>query len=114
MWTGTNAAVDRVLNALSTRADSNVIEESSGQWSARCPAHDDRKASLAIAVGDDGGAVLHCNAGCDIKAVVAALGLGFSDLMPGDRNGTRRKKGRHREIVAAYDYRDEAGTLLFQ
>ena len=44
-------------------------------WSARCPAHDDRRASLSISEGDNGGAVLHCHAGCEPVAVVAALGL---------------------------------------
>ena len=84
-------------------------------WSARCLAHDDRRASLSISEGDNGGAVLHCHAGCEPAAVVAALGLTLADLMP-PRTATAGKtkpNGKPR-IIASYDYRDEAGELLFQ
>jgi hypothetical protein len=67
-------------------------------WSARCPAHDDRKASLSISEGDDGRALLKCHAGCDISAVLSALGLTFADLFtpkasptPGRDNKTAPK-----------------------
>src|SRR5262249_4437194 len=33
-------------------------------WSVRCPAHRDRHASLSIAEGDDGRALVKCHAGC--------------------------------------------------
>jgi len=80
-------------------------------WAARCPAHDDAKASLSIAAGDNGGAVLHCHAGCEPAAVVAALGLTLADLMPEHPKPARYSKPR---IVATYPYRDESGELLFQ
>ncbi|HVU88049.1 MAG TPA: phage/plasmid primase, P4 family [Pirellulales bacterium] len=78
------------------------------QWEARCPAHDDRTASLSIGVGDDGRALLHCQASCSTQAVVDAAGLRMRDLFPS--NGGKVQK----RIVATYDYRDEAGNLLFQ
>jgi len=62
-------------------------------WSACCPAHGDRRASLSISQGDNGGAVLHCHAGCEPAAVVAAIGLTLADLMPVNvvnDNGIRR------------------------
>jgi len=62
-------------------------------WAARCPAHDDRRASLSVAAGDNGGAVVHCHAGCEPSAVVAALGLRLSDLMP--NNGKTGRKTPH-------------------
>lgn len=49
-------------------------------WEARCPAHDDRNASLSISEGDDGRTLLHCHAGCDFNAIVAAAGLKPADL----------------------------------
>jgi hypothetical protein len=49
---------------------------------ARCPAHDDKNPSLAIAEGDDGRALLTCHAGCATAAVVEALGLTMADLFP--------------------------------
>ena len=51
-------------------------------WSARCPAHDDRRASLSIAQGDDGTALVKCHAGCDTAAILAAVGLKLADLFP--------------------------------
>ena len=44
-------------------------------WSARCPAHEDGRASLSIAEGDDGRALVHCHAGCTADAICAAVGL---------------------------------------
>ncbi|MEN6405432.1 MAG: hypothetical protein ABFC77_03070 [Thermoguttaceae bacterium] len=82
-------------------------------WSARCPAHEDRRASLSISEGDNGGAVLYCHAGCEPAAVVAALGLTLADLMPASKVTAGKTSGKPR-IVASYDYRDEAGELLFQ
>ena len=51
-------------------------------WIARCPAHNDRRPSLSISVGDDGRALVHCHAGCSHQAIVEAIGLNVSDLMP--------------------------------
>ncbi len=54
------------------------------QLTARCPAHDDRNASLSVGTGHDGRALLTCHAGCPTLDVLAALGLDWSDLFPGD------------------------------
>ena len=51
-------------------------------WMARCPAHDDRTPSLSIAQGDDGRVLLHCHAGCEHRAIAAALDLNEQDLFP--------------------------------
>jgi hypothetical protein len=58
-----------------------------GQWSARCPAHDDRRPSLSVGTGDDGRALMNCKKGCGIGAVTTALGLRLSDLHPHDYQG---------------------------
>jgi len=47
---------------------------------ARCPAHEDRTASLSINVGEDGRVLLHCFAGCAAADVLAAVGLELADL----------------------------------
>lgn len=55
----------------------------SGQgWSARCPAHEDRKPSLSVGQGQDGRVLVHCHAGCDVRDVLGVVGLKFSDLWP--------------------------------
>lgn len=81
-------ATDRVIEALE-RADCKPRRAGKG-WAARCPGHDDRRASLSVGEGDGGRAVLHCHAGCSPAAVVAALGLELRDLMPDDGRGGRR------------------------
>src|SRR2546421_12832332 len=68
-------------------------------WSGRCPAHEDRRASLSIAEGDDGKALVKCHAGCDTAAILSAIGLTLADLfqpttgMVPNRNG-KPKAGR--------------------
>jgi hypothetical protein len=51
-------------------------------WTARCPAHEDRKPSLSVHVGDDDRLLVHCFAGCTTEAIVGALGLKLADLYP--------------------------------
>ena len=58
------------------------LDEARGSL-VRCPAHDDRKASLSIREGGDSRALLNCLAGCPTETVVAALGLRMADLFPG-------------------------------
>lgn len=80
-------------------------------WEARCPAHDDSRASLSIADGREC-VVLHCHAGCSPEVVVGTLGLEMRDLF---RNPTSNGNGKHKpRIIAEYDYTDDHGVLLFQ
>lgn len=58
---------------------SNAHQCRSG-WTALCPAHDDRRNSLSIALGSNGQVLLHCFASCTVEAIVAAVGLRVSDL----------------------------------
>jgi 5S rRNA maturation endonuclease (ribonuclease M5) len=68
--------------------------------------------------------VLKCQAGCTGQQVVTAMDLEFRDLFPSGpgpaRNvpprASRRRAGSppRGQVVAVYDYRDEAHTLLFQ
>ncbi|MGC4114488.1 MAG: toprim domain-containing protein [Myxococcales bacterium] len=49
---------------------------------AKCPAHEDGQASLSVCEGEDGRVLIKCHAGCDVRAVCAALGLEMRDLFP--------------------------------
>jgi hypothetical protein len=80
--------VDRVLERLE-----NVRRCGNG-WTALCPAHGDTLASLSVAEGTDGRALLHCFAGCEITEIVAALDLEMCDLFPRGRTNSLRKAGR--------------------
>lgn len=53
-----------------------------GRWIAKCPAHDDRRPSLAIRELDDGRILAHCFAQCPVADVLAAVGLTLEDLFP--------------------------------
>jgi len=59
-----------------------VRRTGASRWIARCPAHEDRRASLCISQLEDGRVLVHCFAGCDTSDVLASVGLGFSDLYP--------------------------------
>jgi len=50
-----------------------------GDYVAKCPAHDDKTASLCVAAGEKG-IVIKCQAGCTTKDVVEAMGLAMKDL----------------------------------
>lgn len=57
------------------------VKGRNGSWTACCPAHDDKSPSLAIR--EEGGKVLlHCFGGCEVSAVVGALGMDMTDLFP--------------------------------
>lgn len=75
--TGVHECVSQVLARLS-----HVKKRSGDQWSARCPAHDDRGPSLSIKALPDGRLLLYCFAGCSVEAVLSAIGLKFDDLFP--------------------------------
>src|SRR5437868_3858417 len=101
--TVTDQPIDRVLPRLD-----RVRSSGPNQWSARCPAHEDRNPSLSIAVGLDGRVLLHCHGGCAFDDVLAALDLGPRDLFP-------ERPAGHGDyvVVAEYKYCDEHGELLY-
>lgn len=86
----------------------NVKPTASGQWQARCPAHEDKKPSLSIGTGDDGRVLLKCHAGCDIKDILAAIKLTERDLF------ARSKQTFKNIIESTYDYYDAKGNPLYQ
>ncbi|MCC7085190.1 MAG: DUF3987 domain-containing protein [Pirellulales bacterium] len=100
-------------NEILARFD-NVKPTSEQQWSATCPCHDDRKASLCIGESGHGPTsyiLLCCQAGCDTHAILASRQLKMSDLMP---HRERAKRPGRPRIIATYDYRDESGEVVSQ
>lgn len=91
--------IDEILKKLQ-----GVFETSNG-WGAGCPAHDDAKQSLSIAV-DGPKTLLFCHAGCATTDIVAAMGLQMRDLFT-DGNGKRT-------VEAIYPYHDKNNKLLYQ
>jgi hypothetical protein len=78
-----NPALARVLARLSS------VQKSGAGFTAKCPAHDDRQASLSVGEGCDGRVLLYCHAGCTIHDIVASLGVELRDLF------AERRRRRH-------------------
>jgi hypothetical protein len=82
---------------------------------ARCPAHEDRSASLSVATGNDGRALTHCFAGCSAADVVAAIGLQLADLYP-ERIAPQTPDARQerREFAQMANWRAALNVLNFE
>jgi putative DNA primase/helicase len=101
------------LNNLLSRLQS--VKQTPNGWQAKCPAHEDKKASLSISISGDGVILTHCHAGCDFKSIIAALGMESRDFFPPKLKAVDGGKSKpKKKVVARYDYRDENGDLLYQ
>jgi AAA domain len=89
--------VERALEGLKPVGD---------QWTALCPTHEDRNPSLTIRVNDEDKVIVHCHAGCDPLGILAVLGV--------ESGSSGAEWTPYGDATAVYDYRDEAGKLLFQ
>ena len=67
-----------------------------GRWTARCPAHEDRSPSLSVRELDDGRVLIHDFAGCDVDAILDAIGLAVSELFPPQDRAVHAMKGTKR------------------
>ena len=76
---------------------------------ALCPAHDDKQRSLSLSTNLKGDVLLKCHAGCTCAAICQAIGVPVSALFT-----EQKASSATRRLVAAYDYTDEHGKLLFQ
>lgn len=95
--------LERVVAALGDRVS---LRRQDGVQ-AKCPAHEDLQASLAVKQGQKG-VLLMCHAGCKTGDVAKALGLQVSQLFD------EPLKKPERKVVATYPYTDEQNRLLFE
>lgn len=86
------------------------VSGGNGQYKAKCPAHDDKKASLSVGKGRDNKIVMKCHAGCNTVDVLAAMGLTKADLFDNSQKPTQERP----KVVARYNYTDAQGRFLFQ
>jgi hypothetical protein len=100
--------IDDVLEAL------DRVVQRGDHWEARCPAHEDKVASLSITLGAEDRVLLKDHAGCTVDEILKALELEWTDLYPDVHEVTLEPASVNKRIVATYDYTDEAGVLLFQ
>jgi hypothetical protein len=59
-----------------------ISQQGVESYKALCPAHHDKSPSLSLGIARDGRFLVHCFAGCEARAVLAAVGLSLSDLYP--------------------------------
>ena len=113
----------------------------SGEYKCKCPAHDDRRASLSVNVGEKG-IIFKCHAGCSKEDVLRAMGLTVNDLMSDDLLKARAAKrpklnvepstkpaqppaanpaekpiskpAEKKTVDKVYPYTDEDGKVLFE
>jgi len=68
-----------------------------------------------VSEGTDGRTLVHCHAGCEVKAICTALGIRLRDLFATPSKTRHGGNGAPRgQVVATYPYQDETGTLLFE
>lgn len=112
-------AYDRVIEKL-TEVTGYTPQGSATQRSARCPAHEDHRASLSVGLGRDGAVLLHCHTEvCTPEDVWSALGLLARDLFVEPK--APREPDPHwmpctqdgHKWAAEYLYTDEQGNTLF-
>lgn len=84
------------------------LRKTSNGWQAKCPGHEDNKASLSIAVKNEK-ILLYDHAGCTPETILETVGLKPKDLFLGTKT-----KAAKPTIIAVYDYTDEQENLLFQ
>lgn len=104
-----------------------------GEYLCRCPAHDDRTASLCVREGDKG-ILLKCQAGCSTEDVLRSMGLTLKDLFTASVGGKQvhtakpakpvaavKQYGSYEEaygylgkFVCAYQYQNADGKPLFE
>lgn len=97
-----------------------------GRWIARCPSHQDKRASLGV-TERDGRLLIHCFAGCETRWVLGGIGMTLSDLFEKQPDNTikpiKRKWSAHQilmglgesmSLVAFYLQRLKTQTLTIE
>jgi len=83
-----------------------VRETGNGQYSCRCPAHEDKSASLGIKEGDEGRILLNCFAGCGVSSIIESVGLEWKDILP-DNQLYQAEKHKFNPFAVLKMIRDE-------
>ncbi|MEO7861378.1 MAG: hypothetical protein ABIU05_13230 [Nitrospirales bacterium] len=89
-----------------------VRSRSTGEWLARCPAHQDKNPSLSLSEGERG-LLVKCWSGCTLAEITVALGLRVADLFydsPTPR-GTRPAPRTARVNLRSLAFRFELAAL---
>jgi len=83
------------------------VKKSGKDFTARCPAHQDKHQSLSVGDGDKG-VVVHCHAGCTPDEVMHALALEVKDLF------YEEAESQAETPEAVYAYQDRDGRPVYE
>lgn len=83
------------------------VSQRGDQYTACCPAHDDKNPSLAVTVKDDK-ILVYCQAGCTTPEITGSMGLQLKDLFtesslsPSQRkqHATKKNKNQLRQLLS--------------
>lgn len=109
--------IDRFLGQFN-----DVRQTGANEWQAKCPAHDDRVASLSIGLNGDK-ILVKCHAGCRTEDVLRAANLQMRDLFPDYPQQAKTRKASHKSITETvilqgsqghWNYTDEEGAILYR
>ena len=106
-------ALDAIVNRL---RDFAIKPSGDGRWMAKCPAHDDRTASLSVGRGTGGKALLFCHGGCTTEAVLTGLGMEIGDLFDGDdrKTATETQHPDRWPVTGTYTYQLADGMPTYR
>ena len=96
------------------------VKGTNGQYTAKCPAHDDHRNSLSVTEGEDGRILLHCHAGCTPETILAAMHLDMKDLFPAqgerkeERNAAKTGRSEKGSVTEEYVYYDSDSTPILK
>ena len=79
-------------------------------WKAHCPAHNDRKESLSLNLGDDQRLLFRCHAGCSQDQVLGALGVPWSALFPAPARASKTKRAL--ASITIYELSNDSGVVV--
>lgn len=82
-------------------------------WTVRCPAHEDKQASLSIMAGEKG-IVCKCFAGCTVQSIAGALGIKVADLFYEAKDAAKKAPRAELKEVCTYPYVDRYGAKLYE
>ncbi|MDR2971789.1 MAG: hypothetical protein LBU83_07685 [Bacteroidales bacterium] len=87
------------------------VKGGNGQYTALCPAHEDRESSLSVKIEVDK-MLLYCHAGCSVEAIISKLGLTMADLFAKKPRKSTAKKQKINTIT--YEYKTADGFLAYR
>jgi hypothetical protein len=85
------------MNVESFLARLNGVRRNGSGWQALCPAHEDKKPSLAV-TAREGKILLFCHAGCSVESICAALKIKVSDLFSQSRSTAKDRPAIVRDV----------------